>query len=528
MGNTSNFNLSQSGLFIKTDQPYYFAGDQITGNVYMNIGGQQFPCSELHLKIKGVESVKWTEIEQITHTDNSTNPPTYRYEQVTHHYDGENRFYQYKIPLQKYSTNFIPPGQYTFPFSFVLQKDLPGTFKKEGSNWHAQIRYKVKAEIESKHDKAKLKDVQDIVIREPIRQQVSALQGQSVTKISTFCCVPQGQVSLGCQFDKNTYTPGETARIQAEVDNSSCSIPISSINASLTVTLILHSKQGKQKTISDQVAITTVNGLRAGEKALGDSQKFLSLQLSNHHNSQPLEPTTNGSLVKNNYTVRCYAEMDGTCMCCSDTPGCSFNAMIVAPPLSTPKFQNFQPPQGWNPQVYPQFQVQFDPAFMYQPARGGNLVQAQPMAQTYANPNVQVQYGNPPPPQQYNQPPPQQYNQPPPQQYNQPPPQQYNQPLPQQYNQPPPQQGGYQGQPEQPGYGQPQPGYGQPEPNQPGYGQPQPNQPGYGQPQPGQPGYGQPQPGQPGYGQPGYEQSNQPNPYQGQPQPQGNPNQQYY
>jgi hypothetical protein len=93
------------------------------------------------------------------------------------------------------------------------------------------------------------------------------------------------------------------------------------------------------------------------------------------------------------------------------------------------------------------------------------------------------------------------------------------------YGQPPgypPQQGGYQGQPQQPGaspygappqqapygqppapgYGQPQPGYGQPPP-QPGYGQPP--QPGYPQPPPGygapppQPGYGQPAPG---YGQP--------------------------
>ena len=61
------------------------------------------------------------------------------------------------------------------------------------------------------------------------------------------------------------------------------------------------------------------------------------------------------------------------------------------------------------------------------------------------------------------------------------------------------------GQPQQPGYGQPQPGYGQQPPQQPAYGQPPPpQQPGYGQPQP-QPGYGppppQPQP-QPGYGQP--------------------------
>jgi hypothetical protein len=46
----------------------------------------------------------------------------------------------------------------------------------------------------------------------------------------------------------------------------------------------------------------------------------------------------------------------------------------------------------------------------------------------------------------------------------------------------------WQGQPGQPGWGQPQPG-------QPGWGQPQPGQPGWGQPQPGQPQPGQPQPG---------------------------------
>jgi hypothetical protein len=28
----------------------------------------------------------------------------------------------------------IPPGQYTFPFQFLLNNDLPGSFRQEGIN----------------------------------------------------------------------------------------------------------------------------------------------------------------------------------------------------------------------------------------------------------------------------------------------------------------------------------------------------------------------------------------------------------
>jgi hypothetical protein len=55
MGNKINKDSSQYGnIFIQTDKPYYFAGDTVTGNVYVNIL-QPYAGNTVYIKIKGQE-----------------------------------------------------------------------------------------------------------------------------------------------------------------------------------------------------------------------------------------------------------------------------------------------------------------------------------------------------------------------------------------------------------------------------------------------------------------------------------------
>lgn len=42
----------------------------------------------------------------------------------------------------------------------------------------------------------------------------------------TWCCVDNGESSIKCYFENNSYLPGEKANIITEIDNSKCTIGI--------------------------------------------------------------------------------------------------------------------------------------------------------------------------------------------------------------------------------------------------------------------------------------------------------------
>lgn len=49
-----------ASLFVEVDKPFYFAGDTVQGNVYMNLF-QNLNASEVTIKFKGWESARWIE-----------------------------------------------------------------------------------------------------------------------------------------------------------------------------------------------------------------------------------------------------------------------------------------------------------------------------------------------------------------------------------------------------------------------------------------------------------------------------------
>lgn len=69
MGNSAT--NDHGNVYVRTDKPYYFSGEQVTGNiiffdidlgtVYINITKPGFPGNILSLKIKGQEKLHWSE-----------------------------------------------------------------------------------------------------------------------------------------------------------------------------------------------------------------------------------------------------------------------------------------------------------------------------------------------------------------------------------------------------------------------------------------------------------------------------------
>ncbi|CAD8149669.1 unnamed protein product [Paramecium octaurelia] len=392
--NANGFDHSkQNGLYIRTDKPFYFAGEEVQGNIYLNVGGGAFPSSTIYLKVKGSEKAKWTETRTVYEDIPGTNPPQRQSKQVTEHYDNDNEFYQHKIPVYIFQQGMIPQGQYTFPFNFKLKESLPGSFEYQEKDLECKIKYSVKAEIDSP-DKSldKIKYKQEFLVREPIKEQVNQNEGSQVLQPTSCCCIPMGTISFKFQFDKSAYQPGEVAKLQIEIDNTQSKVGIPIIKASVTSRLRIISKQGHTRMIYRVCASSTTPGIESGQSALNEHKKNMNLSLVDAGRHKPLDPTTNGKIVQNNYQLSATGELDGICLCCSQDPGIELPIRIVAKPIASYE-QPVVAPSGWNPQVMNPVSVQFDDSYKYQPATGGVLVPAQNQnPQGYQNPN-QPYYG---------------------------------------------------------------------------------------------------------------------------------------
>ncbi|CAD8136300.1 unnamed protein product [Paramecium pentaurelia] len=349
------------GVYIRTDKPFYFAGEIITGNIYLNIFKDGYPGGVVLLKVSGKEKCHWT--ESYSHTTTGADGKQEQHtEYVT--YSGQTQFYQHRVAIWTFNTPCLPVGQYTFPFQFQLLSHLPGSYFEKGSDFQAKISYSVKAEIESYNKSYKnIKHSQPLVVREPLKQNMTALMGQMEVKASTWCCIDQGTSYIKCVFDKNHYLPGDTAYLWADLDNSNCKLDVKRIDARLINYLTLRDKTGREKVITRTIVSQQIQGIGAGVKAVENDRKQIQLILHNKNSQDGIRPSSNGQLVRSVYRLQVQALLSG-CTCCNKHPTVDVPIEIVAP---VPQVYN-QPmaqPSNWNPQVFQPQIVQFTDSTMY-------------------------------------------------------------------------------------------------------------------------------------------------------------------
>jgi hypothetical protein len=56
---------------------------------------------------------------------------------------------------------------------------------------------------------------------------------ENTQKLSVCCCMDKGQSSVKVNFEKDAYTPYETAKCFVDIDNSQCELPIDSVTFKL-------------------------------------------------------------------------------------------------------------------------------------------------------------------------------------------------------------------------------------------------------------------------------------------------------
>lgn len=145
MGNLdSKYRFEHGSIYLQTDKPYFVAGEQITGNVYLNLT-MSYPASHLEIEVFGIEKCKWTtrESKQVKEGENN------KTEFVDVDHKNEKKVINFKAPIFYFPGGMAPPGQYTFPFSFALPSNIPASvYWNNIDKARAQIKYKIQASLE--------------------------------------------------------------------------------------------------------------------------------------------------------------------------------------------------------------------------------------------------------------------------------------------------------------------------------------------------------------------------------------------
>ncbi|CAI2364882.1 unnamed protein product [Moneuplotes crassus] len=368
MGNIdSKYKFEHGNVYLQTDKAYFVAGEQITGNIYLNLT-MGFPASNLEIKVEGKEKCKWTtrESKEVKEGD------TTRTEFVDVWHKNERKVITYKVPVYYFPGGMAPPGQYTFPFSFALPSNLPASIYYCGfDKASAYIKYKIKAVLEpSMGVKAKkMKFKQPLVIRQPVSESLMApIQSDERNVYACCCCCSKGVAKITTQFEKDGYCPEETCRAMCDVDNSQCSRDINNITIELKQHVELRSKDERTFTDNRVLESKEYDGLAANSNT-GGMTRYLELSLAGiRQQARPfddvkplsaddlylaerMQPSSHGNAVKLWYTLTVFCNY-GTC--CAQEPHCTIPLTITPPPL--PSFGQVQAPAGWSPTVFNTFE----------------------------------------------------------------------------------------------------------------------------------------------------------------------------
>lgn len=176
---------------IQFDKNAYHPGDQVNGFIFLNLHDVK-KTNTIYMVVNGVEETKLVESKYMTQDEYMR---SYRYHGKNTEYWGYSRYgnnmhakydfwdsiehtnrragtdgaqetrlvhldhYQYKVvfshmfPIYVFPQQYIPPGQYQFPFSFTLPVGMPASFNYEwvesGRNCYADISYSITTSMDS-------------------------------------------------------------------------------------------------------------------------------------------------------------------------------------------------------------------------------------------------------------------------------------------------------------------------------------------------------------------------------------------
>ena len=257
--------------------------------------------------------------------------------------------------------NYFPMGQYSFPFSFVLGENLPGTFEhrwnEAGYEAYGKIKYKIKAGLKNKEMKAKIFGKTKIVVDEKFIPGQSNLAPAMVDKsVSGYCYTSHGVYKMCAIFSTNKYIVGDKATVSVAVDAREASTDIKNLKCQLVMRTDIHAngRSGHKDIIIQSIDIGEV---KAGSALMDNDSITVQLDITT---PGELQASASGDHVKNNFFLQWVAEIDG-CVCYDENPTNKIKVGVYNKHYGMPTPSgNFMGGGNWQPQMFDPYYAQLN------------------------------------------------------------------------------------------------------------------------------------------------------------------------
>jgi hypothetical protein len=205
---------SSNRIYVTFNQPSYVGGDVVSGTVELDCVVPFFARAVL-LNVKGFERV-WWEYQVTEWVGEGENRRSVT--RTEEHKENKEFFKQSIVVYPQQGT--VAQGHYSFPFTYQLPLNLPGTYFEEGGHqgdrFHAKVLYKVKATVDVQH-KHNLHSSTRLVVNEKFDQLLQPSYAENSKSFLT----SSGQLHIRTWLDKNAYIPGETVLAKLKANNTS-------------------------------------------------------------------------------------------------------------------------------------------------------------------------------------------------------------------------------------------------------------------------------------------------------------------
>ncbi|XP_048382256.1 arrestin domain-containing protein 3-like isoform X2 [Stegostoma tigrinum] len=286
MGKVTNFTIVYDRA-VDNNVPTYSCGEWVTGRIVVEVNAE-IEVKALKIHAKGQAYVHWTERHKSGSNSNTTR-----------HYTQRIRYFKHKYLLigvdGSEQVTVLPPGRHEYPFSLVLPHSppLPATFKGP----HGDVSYWMTAKLHRPW-KLRIKVKEMFTLLDQIDINAPSLlspQTASDEKTICCCCCASGPISLKAKIERKGYTPGESIRIFAEIENNSSRKVVP--KAAIYKTQIFHAERKKNRVTE---LITKIEG----EPVLaGKSESWNGVELK----IPALTPTLmNCSIIQMEYSLTVY------------------------------------------------------------------------------------------------------------------------------------------------------------------------------------------------------------------------------
>ena len=262
----------------------------------------------------------------------------------------------------------IAPGDYEIQFSADLPDRIPSSFhfKDKGNreNPKAKVKYYCKAVLKCDDEEQNMKHKQVLAVREKAVEMKTDEKIAETSELKTWGCCAQGTSTLEAEFNKNVFTPQETAEGELKIDNSHCKLKVTRVRFSIeqelrqhighhhnavTKTIIAKDIEGPDAEAGDwsetmKINLDDIKYEVAEMKTKKGKQKKVSKE--DQHMMASLQPACHTKKFSNEYFLCVTTEYDG-CVCCVDLPDARMKMTII--PSFNPELFGYIPPHQWEP-----------------------------------------------------------------------------------------------------------------------------------------------------------------------------------